>query len=235
MISPKLAKLISYLPDSIVRKISKKILKKYLDEYANIKIEGLENLSNIKKPILFISNHLSNADALIIDDILKEQDITFVAGVKLSKNPLTNLGMKITKTITIKPNTADKEAISNVIKTLKSGNNALIFPEGTRSRDGNLMEGKKGVVLIQKLSKATVIPISLTGTERLLPINDKDMGSEKFDYSDINIKIGKPLENIPHREKGEGKHDYEERVLDYFMKSIAKLLPQEYQGVYKIN
>ncbi|NSJ92355.1 1-acyl-sn-glycerol-3-phosphate acyltransferase, partial [Coprococcus sp. MSK.21.13] len=133
MISPKLAKLISYLPDSIVRKISKKILKKYLDEYADIKVEGLENLEGIKKPILFISNHLSNADALIIDDVLNEHDITFVAGIKLSKNPLTNLGIKITKTITIKPNTADKEAISNIIKTLKSGNNVLIFPEGTRS------------------------------------------------------------------------------------------------------
>lgn len=235
MISPKLAKLISYLPDSIVRKISKKILKKYLDEYADIKVEGLENLEGIKKPILFISNHLSNADALIIDDVLNEHDITFVAGIKLSKNPLTNLGIKITKTITIKPNTADKEAISNIIKTLKSGNNVLIFPEGTRSRCGSLIEGKKGVVLIQKLSKATVVPISLTGTEKLLPINEKDMGAEKFNYSHINIRIGKPLENIPSREKGEKKHDYEEKVLDFFMKSIAKLLPEEYQGVYKIN
>ncbi|CDI48412.1 lysophospholipid acyltransferase family protein [Clostridium tetani] len=235
MISPKLAKLISYLPDSIVRKISKKILKRYLDEYANIKVEGLENLNDIKKPILFISNHLSNADALIIDDILKEQDITFVAGIKLSKNPLTNLGLKITKTITIKPNTADKEAISNIIKTLKGGNNVLIFPEGTRSRNGSLIEGKKGVILIQKLSKATVIPMSLTGTEKLLPINNKDMGAEKFNHSDIHVKIGKPLDKISSRQKGENKHDYEERVLEYFMKSIAKLLPEEYQGVYKIN
>lgn len=235
MISPKLAKLISCLPDSMVRKISNRILKGYIDKYANIRIEGLENLNNIKKPILFISNHLSNADALIIDNVLKEQDITFVAGIKLSKNPLTNLGLKITKTITIRPNTADKEAISNIIKTLKDGNNVLIFPEGTRSRDASLIEGKKGVILIQKLSKATVIPMAMTGTEKLLPINDNDIGSEKFNHSDINIKIGNPLDNIPLREKGEKKHDYEEKVLDYFMKSIAELLPKEYQGVYKIN
>lgn len=235
MISPKLAKLISYLPDNMVRKISNKILKGYIDEYANIRIEGLENINNIEKPILFISNHLSNADALIIDNVLKEQDITFVAGIKLSNNPLTNLGLKITKTITIKPNTADKEAISNIIKTLKDGNNVLIFPEGTRSRNASLIEGKKGVVLIQKLSKARVIPIGITGTQKLLPINNKDMGLEKFNYSDININIGKPLDNIPLREKGEKKHDYEDKVLTHFMESIAKLLPKEYQGVYKIN
>ncbi|KAJ50421.1 1-acyl-sn-glycerol-3-phosphate acyltransferase [Clostridium tetanomorphum] len=234
MISPTMAKIISYLPRGFVISISRKILDGYLKKYANIKVRGLENLKDVKKPILFVCNHLSNSDALVINKVLKDYDITFVAGIKLSKNPLTNLGINITKTITIKPNTADKEAISSIVKALKNGNNVLIFPEGTRSRTGSMIEGKKGVVLIQKLSKATVIPMSITGTEKLLPINSKDMGSEKFQYSDVNINLGKSLD-IPKREDGEEKHHYEERVLECFMKNIAILLPEEYQGVYKIE
>ncbi|WP_315121008.1 lysophospholipid acyltransferase family protein [uncultured Clostridium sp.] len=234
MISPKMAKLISCLPEGVVVYIAKKILAGYLDKYADIEVEGLENLKELKKPVLFICNHLSNSDALVINEVLKDQDLTFVAGIKLSDNPLTNLGIKITKNITIKPNTADKEAISNIVKTLKRGNNVLIFPEGTRSRVGSMIEGKKGVVLIQKLSKATVIPMAMTGTEKLLPISEKDMGSEKFQHAKVKVTIGKPIE-APSREEGEDKHQYEERTLNHFMYGIAALLPEEYQGVYKLD
>ncbi|MEW9094393.1 MAG: lysophospholipid acyltransferase family protein [Clostridiaceae bacterium] len=234
MISPKVAKLISYLPEGVVVYIAKKILAGYLNKYADIEVEGLENLKEVEKPILFICNHLSNSDALVINEVLKDQNLTFVAGVKLSDNPLTSLGIKITKTIAIKPNTADKEAISSIVKTLKGNNNVLIFPEGTRSRVGSMIEGKKGVVLIQKLSKATIVPMAMTGTEKLLPINERDMGSEKFQHAKVKVTIGNPIE-VPSRESGEDKHKYEERTLNHFMYSIAALLPEEYQGVYKLD
>lgn len=237
MISPTMVKIISHLPKGLVAFVSKKVLNGYLKKYANIEVKGLENLkdiSRLKKPILFICNHLSNSDALVINHVLKDQDITFVAGIKLSHNALTNLGISITKTIPIKPNTADKDSISNIVKTLRGGNNILIFPEGTRSRVGSMIEGKKGVVLIQKLSKATVIPMSIMGSEKLLPINEQGMEKEKFQYADVKITIGKSLD-MPVREEGEEKHQYEDRVLNYMMKNIAALLPKEYQGVYKID
>ena len=232
MISPKTAKFISYLPEGLVIYIAKKMLAGYLNKYADIEVQGLENLEGLKKPLLFICNHLSNSDALVINEVLKSQDLTFVAGVKLSDNPLTNLGIKITKTIPIRPNTADKESISAIVKTLREGNNVLIFPEGTRSRTGSMIEGKKGIVLIQKLSKATVIPMSLAGTEKLLPINEKDMGSEKFQHAKVKVTLGKPLD-MPAKEEGEDRHQYEERMLNHLMYSIAALLPEEYRGVYK--
>ncbi len=144
---------------------------------------------------------------------------------------MTKLGLEITKTIPIKPNTADKEAIYNIVKTLKSGNNILIFPEGTRSRTAKLMEPKKGVVLIQKLSKATIVPLGISGTEKLLPINDKDMALECFQSADVTINIGKALE-LPKKNKEESKHEYEDRLMDYFMSEIAKLIPKEYRGIY---
>lgn len=232
MISPKTAKFISYLPEGLILFIANKMLTRYLNKYADIEVEGLGNIKGLKKPLLFICNHLSNSDGLVLREVLKDQDLTFVAGVKLSDNPLTNLGIKITKTIPIKPNTADKESISSIVKCLKGGNNVLIFPEGTRSRTGSMIEAKKGIVLIQKLSKATVIPMSLCGTEKLLPINEKDMGSEKFHHAKVKLTIGRPLD-IPSKEEGEDRHEYEEKILNHFMYSIAELLPEEYRGVYK--
>lgn len=231
MISPRMTKIIGCMPKGLLRFLSRKILNGYINKYANLTVKGMENLKNIDKPIIFICNHLSNSDALIIDKVLEKQDITFIAGVKLKDNSLTKLGLEITKTIPIKPNTADKEAISNIVKTLKEGNNILIFPEGTRSRTGALIEPKKGVVLIQKLSKAIIVPLGISGTEKLLPIHEEDMALERFRCADVNLNIGHPLD-LPKKNKEESKHEYEDRVMDYLMYEIANLIPEEYRGVY---
>jgi len=232
MISPGMSRLIGMLPDSLIKFLANKILYGYIKKYANIKVKGWENLDGIQKPMLFICNHLSNSDALVLNTAFKEQDLAFVAGVKLTGNVLTNLGMHITKTINIKPNAADKDAISNVVKHLKAGNNVLIFPEGTRSRTGGMIEAKKGIVLIQRLSKATVIPVGMSGTDKLLPINDKDMALEDFSYADVTVNIGKPV-LIPPKGKEEDRREYDDRVLSIMMKSIAELLPESYRGVYR--
>ena len=120
-----------------------------------------------------------------------------------------------------------------MVKTVKGGENILIFPEGTRSRTGAMIEGKKGVLLLAKIKNATVIPIGMSGTEKLLPItSDGDMGGEKWHDADVNIKFGNPV-ILPKKEKEESKHDYDDRCMKILMKSIANLLPENYRGVYK--
>ncbi len=234
MLSPALVKVINILPESVVVKITKILVNKFFKKYANIKIEGFEEIKDVKGPIIFICNHLSNADGLILDNILREKyDPTFVAGIKLSNDPITRLGTIMVKNVGIKPNSADKEAITRIVKLVKGGENLMIFPEGTRSRTGAMIEGKKGILLIAKLTKATIVPIGMTGTEILLPINmDGDMGGEKFNYADVDIKFGNPI-SLPTKEKDEDKHEYDERCMNYIMKSIANLLPEKYKGIYK--
>jgi len=234
MLSPALVKVINLLPEPILIKLSKFLVRKMLKKYANITIEGFEKIEKIEGPKIFICNHLSNADGLILNEILKEKyDPTFVAGIKLSKDPLTRLGTIAVKTVNIKPNSADKEAITKIVKLVRSGENLMIFPEGTRSRVGSMIEGKKGILLIARLTKATIIPIAMTGTEILLPINkDGDMAGENFNHADINIKFGEPVV-MPVKDKEEDKHDYDDRCLEHIMKSIANLLPEKYKGIYK--
>lgn len=234
MLSPTLVKVINVLPESLVVKITKIIVNKYFRKYANIKVEGLEKVEKVEGPKIFICNHLSNADGLILDKILKEKYApTFVAGIKLSNDPITRLGTMMVKNVGIKPNSADKEAITKIVKLVRGGENIMIFPEGTRSRTGSMIEAKKGILLIARLTKASIIPIGMTGTEILLPINKNgDMGGEKFNYSDVNIKFGEPV-SLPVKEKEEDKHVYDERCMEYIMKSIANLLPEKYRGVYK--
>lgn len=233
MISSTTAKVINVLPDSLVTYISKKLIAKYLSKYANINIMGSDNLIGITTPTIFICNHLSNADGLVLDKVLKEINPTFVAGEKLSGNAVTSIGVHAIKTTTIKPNTADKEGLEKIIKLVKQGESILIFPEGTRSRVSSLIEAKKGILLIARLTGAPIVPLGLYGTEKLLPINqDGNMRSEAFHNADIHIHIGKQFE-IHKRAKEEDKKEYEETCMNDLMNKIAELLPERYRGVYK--
>jgi 1-acyl-sn-glycerol-3-phosphate acyltransferase len=233
MISSTAVKIINILPGKFSSYISKKVVDKYLKKYAIINIEGSENLKNIKTPTIFICNHLSNSDGLVLEKALKEIDPTFVAGVKLSNNSLTSIGINVIKTTNIKPDTADREGLKKIIKLVKQGESIVIFPEGTRSRVGSLIEAKKGILLISKITEAPIVPIGLYGTEKLLPINKgEDMSSENFNYADVHINIGKQFE-LPKMEIEHNKKDYEDFAIKYVMKKVAGLLPENYRGVYK--
>jgi 1-acyl-sn-glycerol-3-phosphate acyltransferase len=228
-----MAKTINILPDKLVTYISKKVVDRYLKKYANINIEGSQNLKGIKTPTIFICNHLSNSDGLVLDKALKEIDPTFVAGVKLSNNAITSIGVNVIKTTNIKPKTADKEGLKKIIKLVSQGESLLIFPEGTRSRVGSLIEAKKGIFLIARMTGAPIVPIGLYGTEKLLPISkEEDMSAETFNYADVHIKIGKQFE-YPKRAKEQDKEEYEDFAIKYLMKKIAELLPENYRGIYK--
>lgn len=235
MLSPKLARIIEILPVPIASYLCKKALNSYLNKYANISVQGIDELKNVQKPIIFICNHLSNSDGLVLNKILNVSnnfDVTFVAGIKLNHDVITKLGTYCVKTTPIKPNTADKEGLSKIIKILKSNNSILIFPEGGRSRTGAMREATKGLSLIAKLSGAIIVPIGINGSEKLMPINKEgDMYKEDFQYADVEVKIGKAF-YLDKKAKDENRKDYEKRVVDEAMYRIAELLPEKYRGAY---
>lgn len=233
MLSPTVVKIMRMLPENLLVKLTKITVNRYLKRYANLDVQGLDNIDKAQGAKIFISNHLSNADGLVIDMLLREKyDPTFLAGAKLSDDPVTNLGTKLVKNIQIKPNSADKEAITSIVKLVKSGESMVMFPEGTRSRSGAMIEGKKGILLIARLTKAPIVPIAMWGTEKLLPINEYgSMADETWQHADVHVRVGEPI-TLPVKEKDEDKKDFEIRSMNYIMKSISNQLPEEYRGEY---
>ncbi len=234
MVSETFANIVHKLPPKLRRTVSRYLVNKYLNKYAQIHVQGKDNLTGIIQPTLFVCNHLSNADGLVLQGALKSVDPTFVAGEKLSSDAVTRLGSNAVKTTVIKPNSADKEGLKRIIDLIKEGESILVFPEGTRSRTGSLIEAKKGILLIARATGVPIVPVGIWGSEKLLPINrEGHMNREQFNYAEVHIHIGQQFQ-IPKRVSAQDKKVYESNVLQAIMKSIANLLPQAYQGVYKV-
>jgi 1-acyl-sn-glycerol-3-phosphate acyltransferase len=226
-----LAPVINILPESIVRYIGSKASDYLLTKYANLEVIGTEHLSErIGKPTIFISNHLSNIDGIVLNKVLEKNNVTFMAGIKLKANPFTSVFLRIIRHIPINPNSADRSAIKKALAVLNSGGSIMIFPEGTRSRSGSMIKAKKGFLLLSRLSKADIVPIAIEGTELMLPINQDDMSMETPKRADVRISIGEPFQL---EQKNQSCDNWDEECVDFAMRKIAQMLRPKYQGVYK--
>jgi len=228
-----LVRVLLICPAPFRKRAAAKLARYILDRYATILVTGQEHLDRLKGTNhIFISNHLSNADAIVLDEVLKSFNPVFVAGIKLTRESGSRLMLETFKTIPINPEKADRHALAEAVAAVKRGNSLVVFPEGTRSRSQSMIAAKKGIVLVAKMANVAIVPIGLQGTEKLLPINDKDMNQEFFHSAAVEVNIGKPV-HLPPIEDHETKKDWEERCLDYLMHCIASLLAPEYRGVYR--
>ncbi len=127
--------------------------------FYNFHIEGIENIPQ-DRPLVMASNHRSYADPVILTMPMK-RPLTYMAKEELFKNKL--FGWFITKlgAFPVKRGAGDMQVIDDSIAILNSGRNLVIFPEGTRSKDGKVGKGKTGVALIAAKSGADVIPCGI--------------------------------------------------------------------------
>ncbi|MFZ5944263.1 MAG: lysophospholipid acyltransferase family protein [Bacillota bacterium] len=213
--------LMGSLPFHIRVKIVYFITKKLINYYGDIKVRGLENIPG--EPVIFVCNHLSNADGLILRDILAHRRAVFLAGVKLQNEYLTNLVLETIDYIPIYPNQPDRKALMNAIRASKDGKDIIIFPEGTRSRTGKMIEGCAGVLFIAKKVGVPLVPVGIWGSEKLLPIQNGNMGQEWFQKAEVNVVFGQAFTLA---ELGE------DEPIEDIMRRTARLLPKEYRGVY---
>lgn len=223
--------LLSALPKgaraALVRRVFNLIWKRYVEEH----VHGREHIPD--GPCLFICNHLSNADGYTLYRAFQPKQVFFLAGVKLQSTVLTRLGVEAVDTIPIRAGSPDVEALKRAVETLKAGKSVLIFPEGTRSRTGQLLRAKKGAALIARRSGVPIVPVALTGTEQFLPINEQDMGGEKIRHARVDVRFGRPFRVEELDLTGAEGEDERQRLADAMMRRVAEMLPARYQGYYE--
>lgn len=221
--------LLAWLPSRPRRWLTRALVHAVWNWAAEEVVVGRERVP--PDPCLFVANHLSNADAFIIQRALGERRVWFVAGTKLKSTAMTRLASEVVDTVPIRPGSPDIEAIRRSIELLRRGESVLIFPEGTRSRTASLLRGKKGVALVASRARAPIVPVALVGTERLMPIDDRDMARERIHRARVEVHFGAPF-GFEEVAPGPDEEDPRQAAVDAMMRRIAAMLPERYRGVY---
>jgi 1-acyl-sn-glycerol-3-phosphate acyltransferase len=135
----------------------------------HIRIEGRENIPP-GESCIFLSNHVSNLDPPVLLPSLPGMSSVFLKK-SLMKIPLLGIAMRMGKYVPVARGHSREEAEKSVAiaaDALRSGLHICIFPEGTRSPDGNLLPFKKGAFFLAAETGAPMVPIIITGTAQMM-------------------------------------------------------------------
>jgi 1-acyl-sn-glycerol-3-phosphate acyltransferase len=111
----------------------------------------------------------------------------------------------------------DMSALKGVIRIIRQGNGVVLFPEGTRSTDGNLQPARPGIGLVIAKTGAPVLPMRIFGSHEAFP-----KGTKKINLHPITVVIGHPIHFAP-TELQPATRDTYQALGDRVMTAIAAL------------
>ncbi len=151
-------------------------------------VVGLEQVA-LDRPTVFASNHQSWFDIFLLAAVLPGS-LRFVAKKEMAKIPILGLAMRRAGHIFIdrKNLPAAFGAYQEATQAIHSGISAVVFPEGTRSRTGELQPFKKGPFVLAIAAQVPLVPAYCAGTFTLLP-----KGSLRLKPHPIALVFGRPI------------------------------------------
>ena len=140
-------------------RIMRWIVYPFIHIFMRVERHGMENIPKNKGYIL-AANHVSIADMFAIAVPVKGQ-ICYMAKEEIFKVPVVKWLFKALGCFAVRRGKGDTEAIDKACNIVNSGKVLGIFPEGTRSKTGELGKAKAGVALIAMQTKADILPVSI--------------------------------------------------------------------------
>jgi 1-acyl-sn-glycerol-3-phosphate acyltransferase len=182
--------------------------------FFDLKIYGRENLIEDRGAIV-ASNHQSFMDPPLVG-VAHLKEMSYLARDTLFKNKVFGWILREVNSVPVDRTRGDISAMKTIMRLLKDGKRVIIFPEGTRSKDGNLQPARAGVGLLIAKTRVPVVPVRVFGSFDALP------KSGKLRFCPITVVIGKPIEFDPAEFQG-GDREIYQKLSDRVMAEIAKL------------
>lgn len=191
------------------------IVRFFLRALFRLTYTGANNIPATGSAII-ASNHISFLDPPVVGCSMV-RPIHFMAKEELFAFPIFSWVITQLKAFPVKRGAADRGAIRTALSLLEQGEIVGMFPEGTRSKTGQLGKAEPGLALIAAKAGATIIPTAIIGTDKIF------QGGSLFPK--IEIKFGKPI----IVEKGVTNKEYLDTLTKQLMSEIAALLGGEYR------
>ena len=191
-----------------------------------LRFTGVEHVPRDGAFIL-VANHISLFDPLIVGSTagqLAGRLVHFMAKQEVRRWPVIGWLATQAGVYFVRRGEGDRAAQRLSLELLASGEAIAVFPEGTRSRDGVLGEPRNGAALLAMRSGVPVLPVSITGSNRILP-----RGARLPRRSRVTVRVGEPF--LLTRQTS-GRIDRQELAAgtERIMRAIAALLPPAQRG-----
>jgi 1-acyl-sn-glycerol-3-phosphate acyltransferase len=195
------------------------------------KVVGREHIPSTG-PVILASNHLSFIDSIVIPLAVRGRHVVFLAkaeyweGRSLASLPRRLFFRTFDAVPVQREQQRDAQASLNLaLQVLERGDAFGIYPEGTRSRDGRLYRGRTGVGWLALAAGAQVVPVGLTGTDKVQPI-----GATVPRVHRLRVTFGPPIDpkDYAHLPPGRARREITDAVMD----AIAAISEQERAAGY---
>ncbi len=138
-------------------------------------------------PLILAVNHTSFFDPPLAG-ICSRRGVYYLARKTLLKWPFFGPLFPAMNVIPVERDGNDMSALREVIKKIKEGNGVVLFPEGTRSKDGAIQPARAGIGFVIAKTGAPVLPMRIFGAYDAFPKNSK-----RLHFTQITVVIGEPL------------------------------------------
>ena len=166
--------------------------------------------------LLLAMNHQSFLDPPMAG-IACDREVFYLARKSLLEWPVLGRLFPKLNVIPYDQGGADMSAIKAVIRVVREDKATVIFPEGTRSKDGRLQAAQAGLGMIVAKTLVPVVPMRIFGAYEAFP-----RGTSRVRFSQITVVVGDVLQFTTADFSGEGKAAYQ-RVSDRVMEKISAL------------
>ena len=134
-----------------------------------VRVLGAEHIPP-GQPCIFMANHVSNLDPPVLLPLVPGHTSVLLKS-SLMRIPILGTAMRMGKFVPVERGStreAARRSVNAAAEAVRSGLHLVVFPEGTRSRDGHLATFKKGPFFLAEQTGAPIIPVAIAGTEQLL-------------------------------------------------------------------
>ncbi len=190
-----------------------------------VTVEGLEDVPS-SGPLVIVANHISNLDPPLVGGWLARalrRRPRFLAKSALFVGPI-GWFLRSNGVIPVKAGGSDVDAYRVAKAALDGGGVVIIFPEGTRSKDGVLQEPLPGVALLATRLGVPILPIGVSNTDTLL---GRGKRLPRFGTR-VTMRVGKPFTITPDATLS--RRAALTATSDQIMRSIATLLDERHRG-----
>ena len=198
-------------------------LHRLLSRLLELRVEGLENVPR-HGPCLLVFNQMSVFDTPLLSVIVPRADVTGLVARDYRVNPFYRVLVECGGGMWIRRRTGDRGALRAALAALARGWVVGISPEGRRSPQAALVEGRPGPAFLARRSRAPIVPVAFENTE--------NVAAElwRLRRPAVTVRVGAPF-RLPPRAGPRTKQRLREDT-DRIMCRIAALLPGRYHGAY---